>query len=120
MHDQRLSTEVAELESDPFQEIAMGIERFGLIRRQLYGQREQQALGRKRACLERGHEPLVEYAFMRGMLVDQNDAGLRLEHQVGRAELDQVRNALACVWRQRASSVGSRHRCAVMRHDSGL
>src|SRR5437867_2448965 len=103
VNDHGLSSELTELIPETLQQLAVRIERFGFVGRQLKRERKQQSLRWAGSALERGHELLVEDALVCRVLVDENDARVDLEHQVGATKLDERRDVFAgsCVVSQR-------------------
>src|SRR5436190_94001 len=95
VNDHGLAAELAELVTQRLQQIPMRIERVGLGTGELQREREQQTLRRAGTAFQGVHETLVQHALVRGVLIDEDDTGLRLEHEIRAAELEQRRMPLS-------------------------
>ena len=118
IHDQRVSSKSFDLESQPLEVFAIGIERVALSGAEVKCQRKQEPLRGRGAALQRMHELFVEHALVRGMLIDEHQPILVLERDVGASELDQrwyrsgrscnIREFLLGEWRRRTRKFGYR------------
>jgi hypothetical protein len=109
--DQRVSAKSLHLESQPLQVFAIGVERLALGRPEMESQWEKQPLRGGGTALERVHELLVQHALVRRVLVDENEAILVLERDVGPSELDERRNWCSGCGNFPHLAIGERARC---------
>ena len=65
----------------------MGIKRLGLIGAEVQRHRKEQSLGWRFSAFKHAHELLIQHAFVRGMLIDENDAVIMLKQEVHPTQL---------------------------------
>ena len=77
-----MPTEPLDLEAETNEDVAIGLERLSFCGGEMQREREEQSLRRCLAALEHPQEALVEHTLVRGMLVDEDDTVVVLEHHV--------------------------------------
>ena len=92
--DQSVSAKSLDLKSQSLEIFAILVEGFPLSRAEVKCQWQQQPLRRSCSTLERANELLVQHSFVRGMLVNQDQAVFVLESDVGASQLKQNRDWL--------------------------
>src|SRR6266550_1267909 len=92
--DQSVSAKSLDLKSQSLEIFAILVEGFPLSRAEVKCQWQQQPLRRSCSTLERANELLVQHSFVRGMLVNQDQAVFVLESNVGSSQLKQNRDWL--------------------------
>ena len=87
-----MAAEPLDLEAESHEHVAVRLERVALGGGEMQRERKEQPLRRRLAALEHAHEPLVQHALVRRVLVDEDDAVVVLEQHVRAPQLKQRRN----------------------------
>src|SRR2546423_5526871 len=94
VHDQGVSTEAFNLETQSLEVFAVGVERLPLRRAEMKSEWKQEPLRRCRSTFEVMHELLVQHPLVGRVLIDEDQPLLVLKRDVGPPELKQRRNYL--------------------------
>src|SRR6185503_4934297 len=91
-HEKGVAAKALDLEAEPLEERAMRVESLRFRRAEMQRKWKEEPLRRRVAALQRSHEALVQHTFVCRVLVDEHDAVIALEHDVGAPELQEWRH----------------------------
>ena len=92
IHDQSVAAEALHLETQPLEIVPVRVESLALRRAEMQCEGQEQSLRGSGSAFKGVHELLVQHALMSRVLIDEDQAVLVLEGDVGAAKLEQWRH----------------------------